>query len=105
MIMPERTHLQQILPLQERSQSRLIRSIGGMKLSTLSSGTARPIYRIRTKSKTSEANGSLFKLAKGISACRMKRGEQGIRTNSREPTLSARRGPGDHYERDPVVFS
>jgi len=36
-----------------------------MELSTLFSGTARPMYRIRTKSKRLEANGRGFKLAKG----------------------------------------
>jgi len=60
--------------------------IWGMKLFTLSSGTARPMYRIRTKSKTLEAKGRAFKLMKGMSTNGMKRGEQRIRTSSCEPT-------------------
>jgi len=36
------------------------------------------MYRIRTKSKTLEANGKAFKLAEGVSASGMKRGEKSM---------------------------
>lgn len=86
MITRERTHLQEILPLQGFSWLWLTRLILSMKFFTLSSGTARPIYRIRTKSKALEANGRAFKLANGMGMVDRGEEKQRAHTSSREPT-------------------